>query len=599
MPREINGQKGYTLVEIVMVIVILGVIGAFTFQFVAHGVLAFKKSSARKDLYDQGRLALERMVRELRDTKEVTDSSGSSVTFKKAHPTQAADNTEEIKFQLNGTSLERVGDPSGTPATAVLASNVSSFTVTGAGGDGVTGGTCSISFDAASSLYSTTSPLSWVHTLGAGNNRLLVVGIGVEGTFPTQADVTGVTYNGVALTKAVDHDVGIQNTEIWYLLEADLPAAGSYTVQVTTAGAPISINAGGISVTGAAQSGPEAANSNDDGQIGSLTIQTNITTVTNGVWVFDSVGSGNAITGFTADADQLERFDVVGSSSAAAGSTELVPTAGSATLGWTTDSASNRLSHVLAAFAPAGGCSGAGGGASNLVMVTGNGNFSGGDDYNKKTLFESWGYTVTAIDDSDPQNTFDNAATNSDVMFVSEEVGSSTVGVKTRDLTIPIVDEENYHWDEMGFTTGGSTNEDNTATSLAIQNSSHFITSPFSPGSLTIYNPGGDLAYYSIGNLASGITELATRTSGEPCLFAAETGAQLNGLTAPARRVGFFTCYSSFANWNNNTKTLLQRALDWAAGVGPANVVTLELTLSSAEGGSVNMRTKVHLRNLP
>jgi prepilin-type N-terminal cleavage/methylation domain-containing protein len=65
MPRAIGGQKGYTLIEIVMVIVILGVIGAFTFQFVAHGVQAFKKSSARKDLYDQGRLALERMVREL------------------------------------------------------------------------------------------------------------------------------------------------------------------------------------------------------------------------------------------------------------------------------------------------------------------------------------------------------------------------------------------------------------------------------------------------------------------------------------------------------------------------------------------------------
>jgi prepilin-type N-terminal cleavage/methylation domain-containing protein len=133
MLRAVGGQKGFTLIEIVMVIVILGVIGAFTFQFVAHGVQAFKKSSARKDLYDQGRLALERMVRELRDTKEVTDSSASSVTFKKAHPAQAADNIEEVKFELVGTDLKRVGDPSGTPVTAVLASNVNSFQVTGAG----------------------------------------------------------------------------------------------------------------------------------------------------------------------------------------------------------------------------------------------------------------------------------------------------------------------------------------------------------------------------------------------------------------------------------------------------------------------------------
>ena len=52
MRIAIGGQRGFTLIEIVMVIVILGVIGAFTFQFVAHGVQAFKKSSARKDLYD-------------------------------------------------------------------------------------------------------------------------------------------------------------------------------------------------------------------------------------------------------------------------------------------------------------------------------------------------------------------------------------------------------------------------------------------------------------------------------------------------------------------------------------------------------------------
>jgi prepilin-type N-terminal cleavage/methylation domain-containing protein len=554
-------EKGFTLVEMVMVIVILGVIGAFTFQFVAHGVQAFKKSSARKDLYDQGRLALERMVRELRDGKEITDCTSNSMTFKKAHPAQAADNIEEIKYELDGTDLKRVGDPNGNeggPYEAVLASDVTSFQMgevssgsltvdavssgttsggssitishtTGSGSDrlmlvgvsmnndgyetvtGVTyngtaltlvgseattddarveiwrlvapstgthnvvitfsaallqeahagvmtfagvdqttplgtfvsanhdastpatvdipsasgelvfgvvaseyealtassgqderwnlsvsstygaggtaagaaptvtmswnldaaqhwamggvsikpsgssgpivcaGGGGSITFDAASSATSGSSPLSWSHTVGSGNNRLLVVSMGIEGD-STVGNVTGVTYNTVALTKAVENFVGdYQNTEIWYLLN---PPEGSANVEVTTNGDPGDINGGAISVFGADQSGPEATNSKDDGVAGWTTIQTNITTLTDGAWVFDVVGSGEPRT-FTADAGQTERFDQTGGSDGAAGSTEQVSTAGTATLGWTVDGTSNRLSHVLAAFAPA------------------------------------------------------------------------------------------------------------------------------------------------------------------------------------------------------------------------------------------------------
>jgi MSHA biogenesis protein MshO len=166
MRFRVCSENGYTLIEIVMVIVILGVIGAFTFTFVADAVQVFKKSSARKDLYDQGRLALERMVRELRDGKEITDCSSNSITFKKAHPAQAADNIEEVKFQLNGTNLERVGDPSGTPQTAILASDVTSFSL-GAGGSGV-------SVDAVSSdttAAPTDSSMMVAHTTASGSYR--------------------------------------------------------------------------------------------------------------------------------------------------------------------------------------------------------------------------------------------------------------------------------------------------------------------------------------------------------------------------------------------------------------------------------------------
>ncbi|NCF70017.1 MAG: prepilin-type N-terminal cleavage/methylation domain-containing protein, partial [Chloroflexi bacterium] len=97
--KSLNNH-GYTLIEIVMVIVILGIVGGITFQVVAAGVEAFKKTSNRKDLYDQGRLALERMAREIRDAKELVECWPESITFKKQHPSQ--DSVEEIKFWLDG-----------------------------------------------------------------------------------------------------------------------------------------------------------------------------------------------------------------------------------------------------------------------------------------------------------------------------------------------------------------------------------------------------------------------------------------------------------------------------------------------------------------
>ncbi|TDJ09595.1 MAG: hypothetical protein E2O71_01970, partial [Deltaproteobacteria bacterium] len=223
---------------------------------------------------------------------------------------------------------------------------------------GVCGGgtsSCPITFDNASSSSSSADTLDFSHTIGGGGDRLLVVCTAVEGPIGS-ADVTGnITYNGVTMTKAIDNITGTsfdQNTEIWYMLDADIPPAGTYTVSVTVTGSD-NITAGAVSVTGAQQQPVEATAFNDDGQSGASSIQTNITTLTDGAWIFDCVGSGNAITGFTPDAGQTERWDTVASSSRGASSTEIKATAGLATLGWTVESASNRISHVLAAFAPA------------------------------------------------------------------------------------------------------------------------------------------------------------------------------------------------------------------------------------------------------
>jgi hypothetical protein len=208
-------------------------------------------------------------------------------------------------------------------------------------------------FDASSQAGATATTINLNHTIGGGADRLLVVCVAVEGT-TGNADLTAPpTYDGTAMTKAIDRTGGTSydmNTEIWYLLDAQLPPAGTYQVTVQAAGADdISVIA--TSVSGAAQQGPEATAGSDDGQTGQSTIQTQITTITDKAWIFDVAGTGNAMSGLTPDAGQTERGDVGAGSSRGAVSTEEKATAGLETQGWTTDGGSNRLVHAVAAFA--------------------------------------------------------------------------------------------------------------------------------------------------------------------------------------------------------------------------------------------------------
>jgi hypothetical protein len=206
-----------------------------------------------------------------------------------------------------------------------------------------------ISFDNVSSTTSSDNPMTLSHTIGGGTNRLLLVGISAECN--EGISVTSVTYNGQPLTKAasVEADTGTVGTaDLWYLLEADLPVAGAYNVEVTTSGYT-SKTVGAISMEGVAQQAPEASNTNTN--VGPEYISTSITTLTDGAWIVDVVECGNA-SAFTPDGGQTERYQLAASSSTGAASTKEKATAGSTTMGWTSASA-NRLAHVVAAFAPA------------------------------------------------------------------------------------------------------------------------------------------------------------------------------------------------------------------------------------------------------
>ena len=124
-------QRGFTLIEIVVVIVILSIVSAITIKFLTDSMRIYTMTVNQKTLFDEGKLALDRMCRDIRDARSIlvpnTGSSGTSITFTRTNATAQDSASENITFQLTGTNLEKV--KTSPAANSAIAGNVSAFTV--------------------------------------------------------------------------------------------------------------------------------------------------------------------------------------------------------------------------------------------------------------------------------------------------------------------------------------------------------------------------------------------------------------------------------------------------------------------------------------
>jgi hypothetical protein len=199
-----------------------------------------------------------------------------------------------------------------------------------------------VTYDAKSSATSSgSSSLSWSHTVGTGNNRLLVVTISTSRVGSTSAPptISSITYDNIAMT-AGPTNAYTSNTNpqvrsyIYYLVN---PASGSNTIKVSLAGTSSSTYAvgGAVSYSNVNTSSPIQTSNTSAGYGSTQSVLVSTTSV--GQAVYASIGSylGSSYT-LTANSGPTSRWTSTSNNYKGIGEDEINPSVGSVTSGWTT-----------------------------------------------------------------------------------------------------------------------------------------------------------------------------------------------------------------------------------------------------------------------
>jgi hypothetical protein len=197
--------------------------------------------------------------------------------------------------------------------------------------------------------------VSFSHTIGGNSDRILIVCVTTRGN--SEADTAVLcTYNAVSMTQGVTKvsNTGGFNlrTTIFYMLEANLPSAGSYTVSVTTpTGTSQETQACAYSVRDAAQQAPDAT-ATDGADASTNFVDTDITTTVPNTFIVDCFAGDGSISDTTARTGQTERGEIPDTQTTLLTSTRPAGLAEAWPMAWDFGSSFNRWAHAVLALAP-------------------------------------------------------------------------------------------------------------------------------------------------------------------------------------------------------------------------------------------------------
>ena len=218
-----------------------------------------------------------------------------------------------------------------------------------------------------------------------------------------------------------------------------------------------------------------------------------------------------------------------------------------------------------------------------------------GDD-TIKAFFESLGHTVTYIDDDENEAATEEAALASDLVYISESVGSGAIKNEITEVPTPIIVAEPYAWDEMGLIVGGGTNQVPDSADITIIYPGHPMAAGYT-GQVPVYTDLTGIELIPAGTTGGDAIVIARASGGTQAdadvYFLYEKGATLavpaadgSGQIAAGIRIGFFaTSPTAEELLTQQGFDLLEAAVNYALGLSrEADLASAPSPGNSAEG---------------
>ncbi|MCB0167915.1 MAG: hypothetical protein KDI79_27050 [Anaerolineae bacterium] len=167
----------------------------------------------------------------------------------------------------------------------------------------------------------------------------------------------------------------------------------------------------------------------------------------------------------------------------------------------------------------------------------------------------SLGYSLTVRHQTETKT---SDANGQDLILISDSINSQNVSTKFRDVTAPVLTWEAGLFDDMSMASQGDYVDNQTQ--ITLTNAAHPLAAGLS-GQVTGVTAPRRFFWGTPGSNAIQIATVAGDSS-KVSIFAYETGTPMVGLTAPARRVGFFN--GDGPNYTAESWRLFEAAVNWA-----------------------------------
>lgn len=195
-----------------------------------------------------------------------------------------------------------------------------------------------------------------------------------------------------------------------------------------------------------------------------------------------------------------------------------------------------------------------------FVMITAGGGLNGNEqaisDFVTGMGFE---VEVHSEDEQDPVDLTDAA-----VVMVTESVLSGNIADGYNDVDVPVIINEAWIWDDMGFVADGTQSKTDIDTTLVIENPGHAITEGFAGDVEIAAQP---VIFMSASAFEGNVQVLATvKSTGNVALAVYEAGAQTDKGRTAGRRVAMFLFNDTPLALTEDGWTLVERSILWALG---------------------------------